>query len=120
MRESRQWMKIGQRSDLVPGCGVGAIAGDSQIALFLIPELGNRVLAVSNYCPFSGVHIIARGIVGDIDGEPVVASPLHKQHFSLLDGRCIENPTISLEAWPVSIKGEDILVQVARQESVAA
>jgi nitrite reductase (NADH) small subunit len=29
-------------------------------------------------------------MVGDINGEPVVASPLYKQHFSLRSGQCLE------------------------------
>jgi nitrite reductase (NADH) small subunit len=120
MRKGRQWITVGRRSDLIPGCGAGAVANRRQIALFLLPELDNRLFAVSNYCPFSGVHIIARGIVGDIAGEPVVASPLYKQHFSLLDGRCIEQPEIQLETWPVRLQGDDVQVQMEAEESVAA
>ena len=33
----------------------------------------------------------ARGIVGDIKGVAVVASPVYKQHFSLKSGHCLED-----------------------------
>ncbi len=46
----------------------------------------------ANHDPISGVNVLSRGIVGDIAGELVVASPLYKQHFSLISGRCLEEP----------------------------
>lgn len=120
MNDKTQWVTIGKKSDLIPGSGVGARLGDQQAALFWIPELENRVFAVSNYCPFSGVHIIARGIVGDIGGVPVVASPLYKQHFSLTDGHCIEKPEVVLATWEVRLEGDDVQVQVSAKEELAA
>lgn len=117
MKSETTWITVGQWSDLVPGSGVGAKVGNTQIALFWIPELDNRLFAVSNYCPFSRVHIIARGIVGDIKGEPVVASPLYKQHFSLVDGRCIEQPEVALATWEVRLNGGELQVQ---QKALAA
>ena len=112
MREQPRWMAIGKKCDLVAGAGVGARAGDRQLALFWLPELDNALFAISNFCPFSGVHIIARGIVGDIGGEPVVASPLYKQHFSLVDGRCLDTPEVALETWPMRFDGDEVQVQL--------
>ena len=42
--------------------------------------------AIGNYDPASDANVLARGIVGDIGGEIVVASPIYKQHFSLRHG----------------------------------
>jgi len=114
------WICVGHRNDLVPGAGIGAKVGGRQVALFWIPELEDRVFAVANYCPFSGVHIIARGIVGDIGGVPVVASPLYKQHFSLLDGHCLEEPNIALETWEVRLQGDEVQVLVRNAGELAA
>ncbi|MCH8550637.1 MAG: nitrite reductase small subunit NirD [Natronospirillum sp.] len=105
-----EWVTIGRRSDLIPGSGVGALAGELQIALFWLPELYDTLYAVTNYCPFSGVHLIARGIVGDVGGEPVVASPLYKQHFSLLDGRCLEDPEQKLQVFQARFYRDEIQV----------
>lgn len=34
---------------------------------------------------------MSRGIIGDLQGERVIASPIYKQHFSLATGRCLED-----------------------------
>jgi nitrite reductase (NADH) small subunit len=120
MNKQTRWVTIGNKNDLIPNSGVGTQVGSEQVALFWIPELDNRVFAVSNYCPFSGVHIIARGIIGDIAGEPVVASPLYKQHFSLTDGHCIEKPEVILNTWEVRLKGDDLQVLLKAAEEMAA
>jgi len=120
MNTESHWIRIGHRNDLVPGAGIGAKVGGRQVALFWIPELDDRVFAVSNYCPFSGVHIIARGIVGDIGGVPVVASPLYKQHFSLLDGHCLEEPDVMLDTWDVRLQGDEIQVLARSAAEMAA
>ena len=70
----------------------------------------DRVLAIDHVDPFTDVPVLARGIVGDVDGEPVVASPLHKQRFSLLDGRCLDDPDIRLSTFVTRIEGGVVLV----------
>lgn len=115
-----EWTTIGRRSDLIPGAGVGARYGNRQIALFWIPELYDMVFAVDNYCPISGVNIIARGIVGDIEGEPVVASPLYKKHFSLNDGHCLEQPEHRLNTWAVRLIGDEVQVAPRTDAHMAA
>lgn len=111
MTQQNEWTHVGSRADLVPGAGIGARLGDRQVAIFCIPELDQPLYAVDNYCPISGVHIIARGIVGDIESEPVVATPLYKKHFSLLDGRCVEAPDgYRLNVYAVRLAGNGIQV----------
>ena len=51
----------------------------------------------------SQANVLARGIVGDVDGEPVVASPLYKQHFSLKTGACLEEPGVSVPTYRVLV-----------------
>jgi nitrite reductase (NADH) small subunit len=120
MKTASHWIPVGDKNNLVPGAGIGAKLGIHQVALFWIPELDNRIFALSNYCPFSGVHIIARGIVGDIGGEPVIASPLYKQHFSLLDGRCLERPEMALDTWEVRLEGDQIQLLAKAFDELAA
>ncbi|MBS3803580.1 MAG: nitrite reductase small subunit NirD [Oleiphilaceae bacterium] len=120
MSKQTYWKTIGKKRDLVPGSGVGARLGKCQIALFWIPDMDDRVFAINNYCPFSGVHILARGIVGDVEGEPVVATPLYKQHFSLIDGRCIEHDDVAVDAWEARFEGDEVQVQVSEADELAA
>jgi nitrite reductase (NADH) small subunit len=47
--------------------------------------------------------VLSRGIVGDRGGVPMVASPVYKQAFSLLDGRCLDDPAVSVPVHPVRV-----------------
>ena len=107
---SESWVTVGKTSDLIADAGVGAQVGNEQVALFLIRQT-NAIYAVSNFCPVNRVNIIARGIVGDINGEPVVASPLYKEHFSLLTGKCLEQPELALDVWAVRFNGDELQVK---------
>ena len=95
--------------DLIPGSGVAALYGDQQIALFYLPhqvEIGEgefRIFAIGNFDPISQANVLSRGIAGDVSGEPVVASPIYKQHFSLVSGRCLEDEQYSVPVYSVDI-----------------
>ena len=94
--------------DIVPNTGVAALVDGEQVAVF---RLGDGSLhAIGNRDPFSGANVLSRGIVGDLNGEVVVASPVYKQHFSLLTGRCIEDASVSVPVYPVHVEGGDIVV----------
>lgn len=91
-------------ADLVADAGVTARLGGEQIALFYLREGGaRRVYAIGNQDPIGGAPVLSRGIVGDVDGEPVVASPLYKQHFSLVTGRCVEDASVSVPVYRVLV-----------------
>ena len=101
--------KVCRLEDIVPNCGVCALVEGEQVAVFRLDD--NRVFAVGNRDPFSGANVLSRGIVGDLKGELVVASPVYKQHFSLVTGRCIEDETVGVQVYSASVQGEDVLVQ---------
>ena len=100
-------MKVCRLDDIVPGTGVCALVGAEQVAVFRIDQ---EVYAIGNRDPFSGVNVLSRGIVGDLNGELVVASPVYKQHFSLLTGRCIEEPSVSVPVYRARLEGADIQI----------
>ena len=79
-----------------------------QVAVFRLED--DRIFAVGNHDPFSGANVLSRGIVGDINGELVVASPIYKQHFSLLTGRCVEDASVSIPVYRAQVDGADVLV----------
>ena len=101
-------MKVCRLDDIVPGTGVCALVGAEQVAVFRIDQ---EVYAIGNRDPFSGVNVLSRGIVGDLKGELVVASPVYKQHFSLVTGRCIEDDTVGVPVYSAIVQGEYVLVQ---------
>lgn len=105
-----QWQVLCSRQDLVAHSGVVAWMGGVQVALFFLPDGngGGQVHAVQNRDPQSGANVIGRGILGDLQGALVVASPLYKQHFRLVDGGCIENPDLALKVWPARLNGDQV------------
>jgi nitrite reductase (NADH) small subunit len=79
----------------------GALVGGVQVAVFLTHA--GTVHAIGNVDPFSGAAVLSRGIVGDRRGEPTVASPVYKQVFSLVDGRCLDDPAVRVPSYPVRV-----------------
>ena len=100
-------MKICRLDDIVPDTGVCALVAGKQVAVF---RVGEKVFAIGNRDPFSGANVLSRGIVGDLQGELVVASPVYKQHFSLLTGRCIEDDSVSVPVYQARVDDADVLV----------
>lgn len=82
------WTWICRLEEILPDTGVAAIVGGHQVAVFRLRD--GRLLAIGNHDPCSGTNVLARGIVGDVNGRPVVTSPLHKQRFDLTSGACLD------------------------------
>ncbi|MDY7565376.1 nitrite reductase small subunit NirD [Pseudomonas sp. RTC3] len=109
-----QWQMLCSRQDLVANSGVVAWLDGAQVALFHLPDsLGKTLYAIDNLDPKSGANVIGRGIVGNLKGELVIASPLYKQHFRLEDGSCLEYPEQSLRVWPVRLNGDAVEIGVS-------
>lgn len=100
------------QDDLVADSGVCALLGSSQIALFWLPGSEPALYAIGNHDPLGGANVLSRGIVGDVKGEPVVASPLYKQHFSLVSGKCLEEPDVSVPVYRVWLQDGQVLCEL--------
>ena len=106
--QTPDWQAVCSRHDLVAQSGVVVWFEGRQVALFYLPEQDTPVFAIDNHDPKSGANVIGRGLVGHLNGELVVAAPLYKQHFSLSDGRCLEDSQQVLQVWPVRLCGEQV------------
>ncbi|MFJ1457631.1 nitrite reductase small subunit NirD [Nocardia sp. N2S4-5] len=96
------WTSACRLDYLIPGRGVAVLLrGGRQAALFLLPD--GSLYAVGNIDPFGRAAVMSRGIVGDRGGVPVVASPLLKQAFSLLDGHCLDDDSTGLPVYGVRV-----------------
>ncbi|MEV6095903.1 nitrite reductase small subunit NirD [Nocardia sp. NPDC051981] len=96
------WTQACRQDYLIPGRGVAVLLkGGRQAALFLTAD--GTLFAVGNIDPFGRAAVMSRGLVGDRGGVPVVASPLLKQAFSLIDGRCLDDDSISLPVYAVRV-----------------
>ncbi|SDT56678.1 nitrite reductase small subunit NirD [Pseudomonas prosekii] len=100
------WQPVCEQQDLVSNSGVVIWLDGAQVALFYLPDAeGKTLYAIDNHDPQSGANVIGRGLIGNIKGDLVVASPIYKQHFRLEDGRCLEYPQQRLRVWPVRLQG---------------
>lgn len=97
------WRDVCAVDDILADTGVAALVDNRQAAIFRLRD--GRLYAIGNIDPFSGAPVLARGIVGDIDGEVTVASPVYKQHFRLRDGVCVEDESVSVPVWNVKAYG---------------
>ena len=104
-------VRVCSLDDLETERGRAALIEGEQVALFLLPD--GTVHAVDNLDPFSGAHVISRGIVGSRGDAPTVASPLHKQVFDLRTGSCLDpvgKEPRSLTTFPVHVVDDVVSV----------
>lgn len=103
------WHRACRLDDIPAWCGAAALFGSRQVALLRWGATA-EIAALGNLDPFSHAMVISRGIIGDLAGQRVVASPVYKQHFRLVDGVCLEDPSIRLPVYPVRLAGDEVEV----------
>lgn len=106
-----KWIDICAVDDLQADSGICALVGGQQIAIFYIPK-ENAVYAIDNYDSFGDVYVLSRGLLGDIKGEPMICSPLYKQHYSLLTGICFEDESVKNKTYAIQIKNERVEISL--------
>jgi len=104
----RHWTRVCALDDILPQSGVAALAGRHQIALF---RVNDGIYAISNHDPGSGANVLARGIVGNLGDEIVVASPIYKHHYSLSTGRCLEDPELCVPVYSARVQDGQVWVR---------
>lgn len=100
--ETNNWLPICPISELVPFIGVRALLGKEQVAIF---SVNDNLYAISAIDPFTKMAVLSRGIVGDLRGQVVVASPIYKQHFNLKTGQCLEDEDVTVKVYSVRNNG---------------
>lgn len=96
------WVNVCRESSLPQGTGIAAWVAGKAVAIFNLGKDG--LFALDNVDPATGVSLLARGLICEMNGELCVASPLYKQHYSLNTGVCLEDA--NLVASPFEIKTE--------------
>lgn len=103
------WTAVCRVEDIVPDTGVCARIDDAQVAVF---RLGGDILhAIDNIDPECGASVLSRGLVGSLGERVVVASPIHKQHYDLRTGECLEVPELAVRVWQVRRDGDAVSVR---------
>jgi nitrite reductase (NADH) large subunit len=103
------WTIACELDDILPDMGACALLDGRQIAIF---RVNDAVYALDNRDPASGANVLSRGIVGDIKGQLVVASPLYKHHYSLTTGRCLEDPEQVVNVYPARVSNGRVEIDV--------
>ena len=104
------WQPVCALDDIWPNMGVCALVEDRQVAIFRMQD--DLLYAIDNYDPHSDANVISRGIIGDLGGEHVVASPIYKHHYQLRTGICVEDADTCLRTYPVEVRDGVVWVQV--------
>jgi nitrite reductase (NADH) small subunit len=109
-----RWTYVCALTDILPNTGVCAKVGDEQVAVFRVMSPSGEeegVFALSNRDPRADANVLSRGLVGDVAGELVVASPVYKNHFSLKTGGCLEDPAYDVPTFGVRIAEGRVFVR---------
>lgn len=93
-----EWVQVCRLADLVPGRGVAALLPDGTQAAVFVDRSGTTH-AIGNRDPFTGAHVLSRGLLGSSGGTPFVASPLLKQRFDLTTGRCLDDDAVDVPSY---------------------
>ncbi|MGR8953134.1 MAG: nitrite reductase small subunit NirD [Gammaproteobacteria bacterium] len=106
-----EWIDVCGADDLQPDSGVCALVKGLQVAIFFVPK-EQAVFAIGNYDPLGHANVLSRGMIGDINGQIVVASPLYKQHFNLQTGVCVEDAAVSVPVYPIRIENGRVKIGI--------
>lgn len=106
----RLWTVVCRFDRLLPERGVAALVDGHQVAVFR--TFAGDVHALANRDPFSDAYVLSRGIVGSRGAVPTVASPMHKQVFSLVTGECLDEPGVVVPVYDVRVRDGDVEVAV--------
>ena len=85
-----KWKEICGVEDAPHNGGVAVLIDGVQLAVFHFSAT-NEWFATQNRCPHWGEQVLSRGLIGDSNGEPKVACPMHKRTFSLRTGRDMDD-----------------------------
>ncbi|MEO0571003.1 MAG: nitrite reductase small subunit NirD [Bacteroidota bacterium] len=99
----RVWFKAAPVDAFPKDGGACVKYRDLQIAIFNFDRL-NTWYACQNLSPEKQEMVLSRGMIGDYNGIPKVACPLHKKTFSLETGENLNGDLPALATYPVKIE----------------
>lgn len=96
-----EWVRVCRLDDLADSWGEAALVKGQQLALFRVGH--GDVFAVAQADPSTRAHVMSRGMVGTRGRTHTIASPLHKEIYSLATGECFGRPELHLGTYPVRV-----------------
>ena len=107
--EVKLWFKAGKISDFPENSGACVKYKTKQIAVFNFKRTG-KWYASQNLCPHKMEMVLSLGMIGDKEGVPKVACPLHKKNFSLEDGSNLAGEDLKIAVYPIKIENENVYI----------
>ena len=124
-RSEKSWVVVGKTDDFPVNAAATILYGDSQLAVFNNVARGEWY-CTQNMCPHKQAFVLSQGIIGELEGAPKVACPLHKKNFDLETGNQIgagtgEGNDLKILTFPVKIDSDNnVLVELPSEEEVDA
>jgi nitrite reductase (NADH) large subunit len=109
--QAAEWVHVGKVWDVPEDGGVTIKHGRTQVAVYRFASRGEWY-ATQNMCPHKREFVLSRGLLGDQNGTPKVACPLHKKTYSLETGECLSGEDFRVSVFPVKVDGDDVYVQL--------
>jgi nitrite reductase (NADH) large subunit len=110
-KSQKSWIDVGSSSDFLPNVGTPILYGDTQLAVFNNAQRGEWY-CTQNMCPHKQAFVLSQGIIGDKEGIPKVACPLHKKQFSLETGEGIDDEELNILTFPIKIDNDRVRVEL--------
>ncbi len=107
--EVTTWFRVGYVFDFPENGGACIKYKDKQIAVYNFTRK-SKWYACQNLCPHKMEMVLSRGMIGDLDGIPKVACPMHKKTFSLEDGNNLNGDNFKIAVYPVKIEDENVYI----------
>ncbi|WP_109299059.1 nitrite reductase small subunit NirD [Aquimarina sp. AU474] len=111
-KEVTIWFEAAKVSDFPKNGGACIKYKDKQIAVFNF-ERKNTWYACQNVCPHKMEMVLSRGMIGDQNGIPKVACPMHKKTFSLDNGKNLDGDLSPIATYPVKIENSIVYIGFA-------
>lgn len=108
-KQVKVWFKAAPISKFPKNGGACIKYKDKQIAVFNFTREG-RWYACQNLCPHKMEMVLSRGLIGGENMEPKVACPLHKNTFSLENGKHLNGDLEAIATYPVKVEGDIVYV----------
>ncbi len=115
---TQSWWKAGRVGTFPEEGGMAVSYGGVQLAVFRYGE-EDKWYATQNMCPHKQDMVLARGLLGDDEGVPKVACPMHKKQFSLEDGSCVSGDNLRVATFDVKVNDGFVYLHLPPAEELA-
>jgi nitrite reductase (NADH) large subunit len=117
-RSQKTWVKVGKVNDFPENAASAILYGSTQLAVFNNQKRGEWH-CTQNMCPHKQAFVLSQGMIGDSNGTPKVACPLHKKTFSLETGSEIDGD-LQILTFDTKVDQDEIYVFLPSVEEVDA